>query len=268
MNSIVLALLFALLAGLATSVGAALALHKKVLERSFLAIALAFAAGAMLFVSFIEIIPLGIDALSVAYDDKVARWWVYGAFFVGILLVAGIDRFLPKSLNPNEIEGKEDTLSIKTTKQNKKLLRSGLLVALVLALHNFPEGMSTFFATYQDVAAGVTLAIAIAIHNIPEGIAVAAPVYAATKSRKKAFWWATLSGLAEPIGALLAFALVSVFIPDYLFGVMFGLIAGMMVFIAIDELLPGARRYQTDKHQVVYGLLAGMIIVAVSLLII
>ncbi len=268
MNTITLALLFALLAGLATSVGAALALHKKVLERPFLAMALAFAAGAMLFVSFVEIIPLGITALTDTFSDKAARWWVYGSFFIGIVLVAGIDRFLPKSLNPNEIEGKEDELSVGARKQNKKLLRSGLLVALVLALHNFPEGMSTFFATYQDVAAGVTLAIAIAIHNIPEGIAVAAPVYAATGSRKKAFWWATLSGLAEPIGALIAFALVSVLIPDYLFGVMFGLIAGMMVFIAIDELLPGARRYQTDKHQVVYGLLVGMIVVAISLLLI
>lgn len=263
----VLALLFSLLAGLATSVGGLLALHKKVLERPFLAMALAFAAGAMLFVSFIEIIPLGITALTTMYGDRGARWWVYGAFFVGILLVAGIDRILPKSLNPNEIEGKEDKLSSGATQHNKRLLRSGLLVALVLALHNFPEGMSTFFATYQNVSAGVALAIAIAIHNIPEGIAVAAPVYAATKSRKKAFWWATLSGLAEPVGALIAFALVSTFVPDYLFGIMFGLIAGMMVFIAIDELLPGARRYQTDKHQVVYGLLVGMVIVALSLLI-
>ena len=263
-----LALLLSLFAGLATSVGAVLALNKKVLERRFLSISLAFAAGAMLFVSFVEIIPLGLDALSDAYTDEVAQWWVYSAFFIGIAVVAGIDNLLPKSLNPSEIEGKEERLSGDVTRSNRRLLRSGFLVAIVLALHNFPEGMSTFFATYQDVAAGVTLAVAVAIHNIPEGIAVAAPVYAATKSRKKAFWWATLSGLAEPIGALLAYFLVSVFIPEYLFGVMFGLIAGMMVFIAVDELLPGARRYQTDKHQVVYGLLAGMIIVALSLLII
>ncbi len=263
-----LALLLSLFAGLATSIGGALALHRKVLERPFLAGAMAFAAGAMLFVSFVEIIPLGIAALGEAYDDKTARWWVYGAFFVGIIAVAGIDRVLPKSLNPSEIEGKEDELSSGEKRNNKRLLRSGVLVALVLALHNFPEGMSTFFATYQDVTAGVVLATAIAIHNIPEGIAVAAPVYAATRSRKKAFWWATASGFAEPIGALIAFALVNVFVPDYLFGILFGLIAGMMVFIAIDELLPGARRYQTDKHQVVYGLLAGMMIVAASLVLI
>ncbi len=263
-----LALLLSLFAGLATSIGGLLALHKKFLERPFLAVAMAFAAGAMLFVSFIEIIPLGLTALGETYDDKTARWIVYGAFFAGIVLVALIDKVLPKSFNPSEIEGKEEQLTAGDKRVNKKLLRSGLLVALVLGLHNFPEGMSTFFATYQDISAGIVLAFAIAIHNIPEGIAVAAPVYAATKSRKKAFWWATLSGLAEPLGALVAFGLVSVFIPDYLFGIMFGLIAGMMVFIAIDELLPGARRYQTDKHQVVYGLLAGMIVVALSLLII
>ncbi len=264
----VLAILLSLLAGLATSIGGLLALHKRVLERPFLAAAMAFAAGAMLFVSFVEIIPLGITAMQAAYDDRTARWWVYGAFFVGIVAVALIDKLLPKSINPNEIEGKEDELARAGVSGNTRLLRSGVLVAVVLALHNFPEGMSTFFATYQDPTAGIVLAIAIAIHNIPEGIAVAAPVYAATKSRKKAFWWATLSGLAEPIGALIAFGLVSVFIPDYLFGIMFGLIAGMMVFIAIDELLLGARRYQTDKHQVVYGLLAGMVIVALSLLLI
>ena len=263
-----LAILLSLLAGLATSIGGLLALHKKVLERPFLSSAMAFAAGVMLFVSFVEIIPLGIAAMQAAHDDKTARWWVYGAFFAGIVLVALIDKVLPKSLNPNEIEGKENEQTPVDRRKNERLLRSGLLVALVLALHNFPEGMSTFFATYQDAAAGAVLAIAIAIHNIPEGIAVAAPVYAATGSRKKAFWWATLSGLAEPIGALAAFGLVSIFIPDYLFGIMFGLIAGMMVFIAIDELLPGARRYQTDKHQVVYGLLAGMVIVALSLLLI
>lgn len=263
-----IALLLALLAGLATSIGGVLALHKKFLERPFLATAMAFAAGAMLFVSFVEIIPLGQQALEQSYDRRTASWIVYAMFFIGILLVALIDRVLPKSLNPNEIAGKEDKLSRADKRDNKRLLRSGLLVAVVLALHNFPEGMSTFFATYQDIGAGVALAMAIAIHNIPEGIAVAAPVYAATKSRTKALWWATASGLAEPLGALVAFGLVSLVVPDGLFGMVFGLIAGMMVFVAIDELLPAARRYQTDKHQVVYGLLAGMMMVALSLVVI
>lgn len=262
---ILLALLFSLLAGLATCVGALFATSKKVLRRPFLAAALAFAAGSMLFVSFVEIVPLGITTLEENYSTDTAQLLTFGALSLGMLVVALIDRFLPKSFNPSEIEGKEDALTSRDLKANKRLLRSGLLVAVVLGLHNFPEGMSTFFATYQDISVGATIAIAIAIHNIPEGIAVAAPVYAATKSRKKAFIWATVSGLAEPLGALAGFGLLSLFMPTLLMGVLFGLIAGMMVFIAIDELLPAARRYQTAKHQVVYGLVAGMAVVALSL---
>lgn len=260
------ALIFALLAGLATSIGGLLALHKKVLERPTMAVAMAMAAGAMLFVSFVEMLPLGVSSLNDKFEPITAQSMVFGMFFVGMLLVALIDRLLPKSLNPSEIEGKEDELTGSDKRANKRLIRSGLLVAVVLALHNFPEGASTFFATYQDIGAGVTLAIAIAIHNIPEGIAVAAPVYAATKNRRKALWWATASGLAEPLGALVAFGLVNYFVPDEFLGLTFGLIAGMMVFVAIDELLPAARRYQTDKHQVVYGLLFGMAVVALSLI--
>ena len=126
--------------------------------------------------------------------------------------------------------------------------------------------MSTFVASYQDIQVGLTLALAIAVHNIPEGIAVAAPVYAATRSRKQAVWWATLSGLTEPLGAIVAALLIAWVLPPALFGVFFGFVAGMMVFIAVDELLPAAQRYQTDKHQSIYGLLAGMAMVAVSLL--
>lgn len=257
------ALLITLLAGLATSIGGLLATHKKVLDRPLLATSLAFAAGAMLFVSFVEILPLG---LAMGGEGKVMDWLVHAAFFAGIVVVLVIDRLLPKSLNPNELEGGEEGLSHSDTKANKRLLRSGLLVALVLALHNFPEGMSTFLASYEDLMVGITLAVAIAIHNIPEGIAVAAPVYAATKSRKKAFWWATASGLAEPLGALVGIALLQLIIPAEFTGLLFGFVAGMMVFVAIDELLPAARRYQTDKHQVVYGLMAGFAVVALSLL--
>lgn len=253
----IFALFVALFASLATSIGGLLATHKKVVHRAVLAVALAFSAGAMLLVSFVEILPLGIQTSG---NDKAAQWVVYGAFFAGIGLVMLVDRLLPKSLNPSEIEGQEETLG------NKHLLRSGALVAVVLALHNFPEGMSTFFATYEDASIGITLAVAIAIHNIPEGIAVAAPVYAATKSRAKAFWWATLSGGAEFLGALGGAVLVTTILPPYMFGVLFGLVAGMMVFLAVDELLPAARRYQTKNHQVVYGLLGGMVAVALSLL--
>jgi len=264
-----LALILSLLAGLATSIGGLLALNKRVLERSWLAIALSFAAGAMIFVSFVQIIPNGILSLQNAnVATSMANLIVFGMFFVGALFVALIDRLIPKSINPSEIEGREKELSASDKKVNKKLLRSGLLVAIALGLHNFPEGMSTFFATYQDVNAGIALTIAIAIHNIPEGIAVAAPVYAATKSRKKALMWATISGLTEPLGALLAVGLVSLFVPSTLIGIVFGFVAGMMVFISIDELLPAAQRYKTSTHQVVYGVLGGMAVVAASVVLV
>lgn len=268
-SMLLFAFLLSLFAGLATSLGGLLALSRKVLERAWLATALAFAAGAMLFVSFVQIIPNGILSLQDAgVATTTANLIVFATFFLGALFVGLIDRLIPKSINPSEIEGREKELSASDRRVNKKLLRSGLLVAIALGLHNFPEGMSTFFATYQDINAGVALAVAIAIHNIPEGIAVAAPVYAATKSRRKALIWATISGLTEPLGALVALLLINLFVPSTLIGVVFGFVAGMMVFISIDELLPAAQRYKTGTHQVVYGVLGGMAVVAMSLLIV
>ena len=255
------AFLISLFAGLATVLGGVLATHPRMKERAFIAVSLAFAAGAMVFVSLVQVIPTGIGLLGDMMDTKAATTSVYAAFFVGILLVLAIDRLLPKSLNPNEIEGAEDR-----AKPSKRLLRSGVLVAGVLALHNFPEGMSTFVASYKDMSLGIILAVAIGIHNIPEGIAVAAPIYAATKSRARAIKWALISGLTEPLGALVAIGLIALAFPTDIFGVLFGLVAGMMVFISLDELLPAARRYQTRSHQSIYGMFGGMLVVAVSVL--
>ncbi|SNU02057.1 zinc transporter, ZIP family [Ruaniaceae bacterium KH17] len=260
----VLALMVSLLAGLATSIGGALVLNEKTLQRNFLAVALAFAAGAMIIISLIQIIPLGISYMSEITSERNSMLIVWLSFFAGIALVMVIDRVLPDVLNPNEMEGRERSLTVGDTHSTQKLMRSGMLVALVLGLHNFPEGMATFFTTYQDATVGITLAVAIAIHNVPEGIAVAAPVYAATGSKRKAFWWATFSGMTEPLGGLFAAAVVSWVVPAEFFGIFYGTVAGMMVFLALDELLPGAWRYQTDKHQTIYGMLGGMAIMALS----
>ena len=262
----VLALTVSLLAGLATTIGGLLVLNRRTLQREWLAVALAFAAGAMIVVSLVQIVPLGIEYLMEAFTERVSLAIAWASFFGGIAIVLAIDRLLPDVLNPNEMEGRENTLQPAETAGAKSLMRSGALVALVLGLHNFPEGMATFFTTYQDPRVGITLAVAIAIHNVPEGIAVAAPVYAATKSRKKAFWWATFSGLTEPIGALFGALLVSWIVPVQFFGIFYGAVAGMMIFLALDELLPGAWRYQTDKHQTVYGMLGGMAAMAMSLI--
>lgn len=262
----IVALLITLLAGLATSLGGILATHRRMQQRSYFAVALAFAAGAMLFVSFIEMIPHGLGAHE-GHDGTPMQWLVYGAFFVGVILVAVIDHLLPPTLNPSEVEGQEVPAQPSDKRLQGKLLRSGTLIAVVLALHNLPEGMSTTLAAYEDISVGIALAVAIAIHNIPEGIAVAAPIYAVTRSRQKAIGWATVSGLTEVIGGVLGLLLVGLIIPASLTGVVFGLVAGMMVFVAIDELLPAARRYQTQQHQVVYGLIGGMGVMALSLLV-
>ncbi len=260
----ILALIVSLAAGLATSLGGLMVLNKRTLQRQYLAVALAFAAGAMIVISLFEMVPLGVEYMSQSTSERNALLVVWASFFVGIALVLVIDRLLPDVLNPSEMEGREDQLTPGDQTSTRSLMRSGLLVALVLGLHNLPEGMATFFATYQEPTVGITLGIAIAIHNVPEGIAVAAPVYAATGSRRKGFWWATFSGLTEPVGGLIAAMLVSWVLPIQFFGIFYGLVAGMMVFLALDELLPGAWRYQTDKHQTVYGMVAGMSIVALS----
>lgn len=261
----VLALLVALLAGAATSVGGLVGVRGATPRRSSLAVALAFAAGAMVLISLIQIVPLGIQYLSQAgAEHRQALIVVWTSFFIGIGVVLAIDRFLPEQLNPNEMEGAEGLISSADAATTRRIMRSGLLTALVLALHNLPEGVATFLTTYRDPSVGITLAVAITIHNIPEGIAVAAPIYVATRSKRKAFFWATVSGMAEPLGAVLAAALISWVLPASVFGVFYGVVAGMMVFLALDELLPGALRYQTDKHQTIYGMLAGMAVMALS----
>ncbi|MDO5495537.1 MAG: zinc transporter ZupT [bacterium] len=262
----ILGLVVALLAGLATAVGGALALRGPHPTRSMLAVALAFAAGAMVLISLVQIIPLGIEHMgATGATARTALTVVWVSFFVGIGIVLAIDRFLPEPLNPNEMAGAEVDITLEDARVTRHVMRSGLLTAVVLGLHNFPEGMATFFTTYQDPQVGITLAIAIAIHNVPEGIAVAAPIYAATGSKTKAFWWATLSGLTEPMGALVAAFMVGIVVPPQFFGVFYGMVAGMMVFLALDELLPGSWRYQTDKHQTIYGMLGGMAVMALSL---
>lgn len=260
------AFILTLLAGLFTLLGGLLVLFKRSLPRGLLASALGFSAGAMLFVSFAEMLPLSQQSLTKGYGEF-APAITFGAFFFGILLVLLIDKFLPKSINPSEREGLEnqpcDGLS---PKEAKRLMRSGLLVAVAIGLHNFPEGLVTFVGTLQDPKLGLALAVAIAIHNIPEGVAVAAPIYAATKSRKKAFAYTAFSGLAEPAGALAGYVLLGLFLPQVLVGALFAAVAGMMVFISLDELLPAARRYQTSSHQVIYSCVTGMAVMALSLL--
>ncbi len=248
-----------LLSGLSTSIGGALAVGKREPGPKFMAAALGLSAGVMLYVSFMEILPEALKKLeSTLGDEARATWTMMGAFFAGIAIIAIIDRLVPEEINPHEPATTEEEA------RRKRLMKTGMFTAFALAIHNFPEGFATFLSGLEAPEIAIPVAVAIAIHNIPEGIAVAVPLRSATGSRKKAFWWATLSGLAEPLGALIGFALLMPFIGPMTFGISFAVIAGIMVFISLDELLPTAEE-TGEHHCAIYGLIAGMAVMAVSL---
>lgn len=251
-------------AGLSTGIGSALAFFSKKTNYNFLSISLGFSAGVMIYVSFVEILKKAQDAIIPTYGDDLGMWIVAASFFGGIFIIAVIDKLVPNEENPHEIHDVEEMNLSKKEIADKKLLRMGMFSALAIAIHNFPEGLATFIGALQDPSLGVALAVAIAIHNIPEGIAVSVPVYYATGNKKKAFWYSFLSGFAEPVGALVGFLLLAPYLNDLVFGILFAGVAGIMVFISLDELLPTAQKY--GKHHLsLYGLIAGMMVMEISL---
>jgi len=155
--------------------------------------------------------------------------------------------------------------SDKDSQSSRRLVKMGLMTALAIGIHNLPEGLATFVGTLDDPAVGVGLAVAIAIHNIPEGLCVAIPIYYATHDRWQAFKWAFISGISEPIGAGLGWAILYRVIDDTVYGVVFGLVGGMMVNICIHELLPTAFRYDPGDRLTTKSFIAGMAIMALSL---
>lgn len=262
-DNILFALGLTVFAGLSTGIGSIMSLMSKKFNPRFLAGSLGFSAGVMIYVSLIEIFVKAKDSLSVAHGTKIGNIYTVIAFFTGIVLIALIDKLIPSFENPHEIKNiEEKNLSLAN---NKKLLRMGLFSALAIAIHNFPEGLATFMGALTDPTLGVSIAVAIAIHNIPEGIAVSVPVYYATKNRKRAFWLSFLSGLAEPVGALLGYFILRSVFNDSTFGVIFAAVAGIMVYISLDELLPTAEEYG-EHHVAIGGLIAGMAVMAISLL--
>lgn len=253
-----------LFAGIATGIGSALAFFAKRTNTKFLSIALGFSAGVMIYVSMVEIFSKAKVSLVGALGDVGGSWATVGAFFAGIFLIAVIDRFVPSTSNPHEVCRVEDKDCVQKV-DSAKLMHMGMFTALAIAIHNFPEGLATFASAIQDPSLGIAIAVAVAIHNIPEGIAVSVPVYYATGSRKKAFVLSFLSGISEPLGAIIGYLILFNFFNDVVFGLLFASVAGIMVFISLDELLPTAREYG-EAHLSIYGLIAGMMVMAVSLL--
>lgn len=257
------ALSLTLLAGLSTGIGSLLALMVKHTNRKFLTFSLGFSAGIMLYVSFSEIMPEAAEIIGKQLAEKSAAWMTTLAFFAGILFIWLIDQLVPEFENPHEMSmiGAIDT----GPSEEARLHRMGVFTAVAIAIHNFPEGLAVFFSALSNPELGIVIAATIALHNIPEGMAVAVPIYFATKSRKRAFSYSFLSGLAEPLGAVLGYALLKPFLSPIVFGGILTGVAGIMVYISLDELLPAAEEYG-EHHIAISGLIVGMAVMALSLL--
>lgn len=264
-STVVFAFLLTLFAGLSTGIGSAMAFFTKRTNTKLLSVALGFSAGVMIYVSFVEILSKARVALMASHGEALGSYITVAAFFSGIVVIGIIDRLIPSYENCHEVRKVEEMDNKGEAKKFHKLHRMGFFMALAIGIHNFPEGLATFAAALTDPTVGIVIAVAIAIHNIPEGIAVSIPLYYATGNRKKAFFYSLLSGLAEPVGALIGFIILMPFFGPTVFGVLFGVVAGIMVFISLDELLPAAREYG-ESHLAIYGLVGGMAVMAVSLL--
>ena len=275
MNAVISALILTLIAGSATGIGGALVLFKKKISSNFLAAALGLSAGVMIFISLAEMFPEAREMIG-GIGMNHGEAFVLIAFFVGMGIITLIDFLIPEYENPHEASGL--SLDAKTaavdvlqhTGNEKALHRLGLLSALAIAVHNFPEGIATFIGALNDPEMGAGITFAISIHNIPEGIAVAIPIYYATKSKGKALLYATLSGLSELIGALLCWGVAALSGIELTgsspaFPLVLAAVAGIMIYISLDELLPTAEKY--GKHHIaIAGVVGGMAIMGVSLL--
>ena len=298
MGNVRTALGLTLFAGMATAIGSGIAFFARRTNYRFLSVSTGFSAGVMIYVSFVEILGKGLDALTTAYGETWAAWINIASFFAGIGIIGVIDALVPEAENPHEPhsaaaraalcdgsdahvmggsaiadqQGKACADAEIEDAQESELLRMGLFTALAIGIHNFPEGLATFLAALQDPTVGAAIATAIALHNIPEGISVSVPIYYATGSRGKAFLYSALSGISEPVGAAIAYVALRLIVggdssvmPPQVTGILFGAVAGIMVYISLDELLPTSRAYG-QGHDSLIGLLAGMAVMALSLL--
>ena len=267
-GGVVFAFGLTLLAGLSTGLGSLAALLTRRTNKAFLCAALGFSAGVMVYVSTIEIYAKARLALTGALGLRAGSWVTAGAFFAGILLILLIDRLIPSYENPHEAHGVEEIWACPRAGKKDRdegLVKMGVMAALAIGIHNFPEGLATFVSALQDPALGLSVAVAVAIHNIPEGIAVSVAIFYGSGERKKAFLYSLFSGLAEPVGALVGWLVLKPFMGPVVFGVLFAAVGGIMVFISLDQLLPAAEKYGFH-HLSVYGLISGMAVMALSLL--
>jgi len=263
-NSILFALTLTFFAGLSTGIGGIIVFFTKKLNKNFLSAALGISAGVMIFISFVELFTEAKTSLIGLYGDKTGFLYTLLAFFGGMALIAIIDNLVPASENPHEVHKLYIKKKGDPSFDKEGLMRIGVISAIAIGIHNFPEGMATFVSAMSSTKAGISIAIAIAIHNIPEGIAIAVPIYYATKSRGKAITYSLLSGLAEPLGAIIGFFLLKNLFNNSFLGIILAAVAGIMIYISLDELLPTAEKYGRH-HVAIIGVISGMIIMGFSL---
>ena len=257
------AFLLTLLAGLSTGIGAALAFFTKPGNTKFLSIGMGFSAGVMIYVSFMEILLKSQREFGALYGEIMGDFIGVFCFFIGMGISFFLDRLIPDDVNPHEFKSNRELRGLQGS--SSLLHRTGIFTAVAIAIHNFPEGFATFISALDGMALGIPIALAIAIHNIPEGMAVSLPIYHASGNRKQAFWYAFASGLAEPIGAVVGYFLLAPLMGELTLGITFGVVAGIMIYISFDELLPSARVYG-NAHTTILGIVLGMFIMAMSLI--
>lgn len=265
LQNLALAFALPLIAGSFTVVGGLIAIFAKPTNKNFLAICLSFSAGVMIYISFVEIFHHAYEDLEYAFEGR-GFMIATAAFFGGIVLSSLFDKIMPheeEDALESAMDAKKDGSGL-TGRDRRALKRMGVATAVAVAIHNFPEGIITFMAVLHDPGVGIAIAAAIAIHNIPEGIAVAAPIHFATGSKKKAILMSAIAGVAEPIGAIAAFLVVRHFFNEALLGIVFGAVAGIMVYISFHQLLPTAIKFG-KHHTVMKGLFAGMAVMALTL---
>lgn len=271
LNEFLIAFLLTLIAGISTSIGAVLAFFSKEKNYKILSLGLGFSAGVMIYVSFMELLVQSKEEFHKIYlNEFQAQLMMLICFFIGIALSAFIDYVIPKDVNPHETKTNGELNVLKagvqsSVLQHHHLKRTGIFTALAIAIHNFPEGFATFSASLENITLGLSIALAVAIHNIPEGMAVSLPIYYSTNNRKKAFWYATSSGFAEPLGAIVGFFILYPFLQDSTLAITFAIVAGIMIYISFDELLPASRIYG-DSHTTILGITLGMFVMSISLL--
>ena len=301
MEQAFLAIFLSLIAGLSTTIGSFIAIVIKKQNPRFISFIMGFSAGVMILVSFVELLQESIEfnglfmgilffifgmIIMFVIDVRVSHHYEFEDKNYEQLVCQDKNPLETQVMNSNSNSGqnskgrftnhrnrfrqrrKERQLRLRQTilknNGNPRLYKTSLLVAVGIFIHNFPEGIAVSVGTIKEVELGILLAFAIALHNIPEGIAVSVPVYACTGSKKRAFMWSFLSGISEPIGAILTWLILAPFINDYIMNAMLAVVAGLMVYISLDELLPISRSL-AKEHFSIFGIISGIFVMAVSL---